>query len=421
MRYRDEKSADVALNMLRGMRRIDDDGKIYLSTQSLFVEHDDAESILLSSIDFGPNTSVADAEAILHRTIFSDLLRIKFSKNDFLAEANKQRQLLRARDLRPFRVVYEVQGFPSFKRRFLRMDNVTLDLKPSLQGSFGMNAAQDRAEKRKASAEIGEFQTHGKTQPLVALVRATNGGTALEEASYCAEQVFGLLNYLINRGQSWRKSFHPRNPINSLRAVPLITAHHRTGASAFDGFQYYSTWVEPRQVRLKENQHQVYENLFWRIWDTVQNSAWRESAQEALVMYNDAFDKPDLGEAFITGWRLLEALTGSEAGKTDKIITRASATFAESDFAEAMLRHLRFRRNEIIHRNRKYEDGEVLAFQLKRMLEPIMLIYLENPFSFRSKEELWRFLDLTPNEAKIEELERFAANARRFRGIAEDD
>jgi hypothetical protein len=78
--------------------------------------------------------------------------------------------------------------------------------------------------------------------------------------------------------------------------------------------------------------------------------------------------------------------------------------------------HLRERRNEIIHRGREYHDGEVIAFQVKQLIEPIMRFVIVNPLKFSNIRELWDFLDLQGNDEKISVLREQLRALSRFRG-----
>ncbi len=93
----------------------------------------------------------------------------------------------------------------------------------------------------------------------------------------------------------------------------------------------------------------------------------------------------------------LEFLTNTMRSSYDVTIRRAAALFSDYEFTLEMTKHLRGRRNEIVHGVAEHPEIEILLFQLKRVVERHLLFYIRNPCGLRSREEVGQLWDLPVN------------------------
>ena len=83
----------------------------------------------------------------------------------------------------------------------------------------------------------------------------------------------------------------------------------------------------------------------------------------------------------------------SDARYSDTI-KRASAVFSDSWYVNELLKAMRDERNEYVHSDRDIDQSELLAYQLKSVIEVLFEFWIGTASRFEKREDMLAFLDL---------------------------
>jgi hypothetical protein len=245
-------------------------------------------------------------------------------------------------------------------------------------------------------------ETAGKYKPCTVTCRSRSEREAHDEAMEALDIYRGLVNICVNSVKAGGFSFGapPSEPINQLRTGRLFSIHNVDGTTYQYQFWYIRDFVESRQaLDTKQNSLDIKKFIVSAL-ARLKVSKLGPSAQDAIRRYGNSLDTNDWPAVLRELWSTLEYLTDTRAGNShDVTVRRAAASFKDIEFARFLADHLRHRRNRLIHHSQVKDDEETLAFQLIKLVEPLILRVLWNKPECKSLEEFGQLLDL-PRDAK---------------------
>lgn len=230
--------------------------------------------------------------------------------------------------------------------------------------------------------------------PLVTMkLKARSIWEAYQEGQRSLDIVRAILNLHENMHTNMRISSGRRNPVNKLLLGPIHTVHDSKGRIQDDIF-----WQE-EDFRVSQNlfDYTKRENRRKTFYDSahklLRQSRLRAEAEEALIRYCRALDDRDWVNSFKQLWSKLEYCTGSSRMNYDHTIKRAASAFGDYQYFLEMGKHLRDRRNALVHARYEEPQAEILLFQLKRLVEPTLVRLVRNSPRFDSIEDFGSYLE----------------------------
>ena len=384
------------LERLSEVRTLNPDGSFtHLDYGSFLGE---IESYLRTAIEFEGETD-AFARRIIKKAMHAEQ---RMNENRFIEYCKRFSHIEVKKNQKSFKVLFPIWGSISALSGRRRWGDVSITFDIRKNSSFARKAILDRAKQsaRHRGKAFIDFENLEVLPLALCSVRGIDLHDAFEKSEDAISKELGLYSLIASRGQ-FLISSEPDKPINNILLAPHMTVHDTTGAISSDIF-WYNRW--PRSMAMKERSEKELEQIVRNVDHVrgrLRSLPWKDAAENALLRHYSAFSKCDLESSFLDGWRLLEAIGGHKAERSEVLVRRAAWFFEDREFQYEVGRHLMERRNLISHgRPVKDENTESLAFQMKKFLTPFLHGFLTNPFNFESIEEFWSFCDL-PIDRKI--------------------
>jgi hypothetical protein len=386
------------------------------------------ESVIITALAVPNDTNPFLLKSAVRKAIFSNALGQDFSANALLSEVGKQLALIKKVPTTRYEIFLELtmQGAPP--AAWLQMTKCRVYFAPKLNSRRQRTAILER---QKLLDEYGD--TYGLLNrseglmPVIVKTTAHSPHEAFSIAENAIDEMRGLINLFLNRQVLSRKSFgQPRQPVNELRWGPLHTIHDENGHIPNSLFWYEPNWTKPRNlVSLKKIKSSFSSDIInWNRHIRTKN-LMRENALDALRQYCRALDQTVWQHSFLALWSTLEFLTNTNNADYNKLVERAAAAHNEHTEMRQMANHLRLRRNSIVHSPHSISnmtkldhEAEELIFQVKLLVEPLIILFLRNSFKFENREQLSQFLDAPRSKDAIELKLRILNSALKFRSRA---
>lgn len=242
-------------------------------------------------------------------------------------------------------------------------------------------------------------------------IEARSDFSAAAQATDIIDLFRAKWNFFHNRNQISRDSFGPVTPVNLIVPGPVHTLHRPGGTLATETWWHETTYRRP--VRLFSDMRKFESMLkFGRsLTRAIGRLRYQNEFDRALVRYVRALDSSDMNYAFLQLWAVLEQLTGVGKNESHKdVVNRASFIYRDRDYVRELLMHLRESRNSSVHGGKDAHNGEVLVFQLKRVVETVFGYHLACANRYRTMAEAAKFLDSASDlnliDGQISELRR---------------
>lgn len=403
MKWNKDYDPDLVISRINEVRKTPEGGGVSFS------DHNDEgwQSLLASMVILPKTISPSAKELIVRNTIIGVNLCSPFTKQAFEDEIKCQRDLYWKKPNVDYKVIFEFPRFIDLKRKSMKLGETTMNFRPSTKTPIFKTILQERQELEKTHIDQLQFKRKevGKTQIIIATIKARSAAEAQENATKNFQMLLGLLNYLKNRPKLSRLSFGQIKQINEFVYLPFTTVHDARGKLAYNGY-WYQNWVSTRTwsaERLRKESDKINKLLPIYLKD-ISALEWKESAHDVLAKYYQAFSEPELEVSFLEIWRVLEKFGGSRECSYDGLIQRCSNMFEDKALYLQFGRHLTERRNAITHGNHfDGSDREVVAYQLMTLMHPLLGFYLRNPFKLKSLKDLWAFADLKMDASHLKQ------------------
>jgi hypothetical protein len=253
--------------------------------------------------------------------------------------------------------------------------------------------------------------------PITISVYGTDEFSAYQMAWEQAERLRALLNFRQN--QLHVKLYGGGNgaPANEIR-WELIHTVHEVGRQP-DGpvFWYETDYQQVTRAFNIDNSRIDFFSFVKVAVKALRDNPLQDIVWEALVRYCRALDRTDHPLAFRELWSVLELLTSAEAGAGAhaKIPSKIASMYRDARYHEAVLNHLRMKRNEITHSGVNTSNAERLLVECKFYVEKAINHLIYNPFKFQTIQEFSEFLSLPNDEAGLRQMELQLERRRQFK------
>lgn len=374
--------------------------------------------VLSSALRAPSGTSQDDMDRAVRRAIYDHELPTNFTETEFLKVVSKHTHALKDGKINKYTVLFQI---------------TLTGERPS--GRYPMNDCllvfPEMATARKAKMLLkkqSEFlRSHEYLysspvitvpyRPVLAHVQALNVAQAMQMARDAMDEVRGLMNLFENAKTYSRLSWGGRpSPINKAKLLPVSTVHDVNGDVAGNQFWFENGWESPSEALDPRNRITGFSENFpkW-IRRIKQRHGLSNDARIAIRQYVRSIDDADWRQAFQGLWIALEYMTNINNADYDKLIDRASKIYSNHEHHRETLRHLRKRRNQIIHEASDAPISETIVFQTKNIVEDLIKFYSANYFKFKSRDELAEFLDLPREEKHLKHKMKLLERALMFR------
>jgi len=249
-------------------------------------------------------------------------------------------------------------------------------------------------------------------------VKAKTCGRSIHEAAESALRSINLFRCIWNFNYNRRITFCSTDfyrPFNSLLLGPIHTLHNTDCTLATDKYWYEPDYSRPRRAITVGNDINKFYDFKIKILKKVRDSNFKDTIEDLIIQYSDAFDLQDPDGTFLKLWCALENLIISKREQQKDIINRISFLENDSQFAKLILTHLRLHRNLYAHSGSSRCDSTMAIFQLKAFIEKVILFIIENKFKLGSKSELRKFLDHPVDRCALRNRFELAKKAMRYR------
>lgn len=358
-------------------------------------------------------------EAFLSQVIIKAISQTSdFTASDFLGHCNRIANEMHKERHRKFKVVFPLRGAQNLITEKRKWDNIWIDFDIVKSSKFARKAIAARTAqlKRRGDNLLPAMERTDELPWAVCSVQSINIADAFERAENAISKELGLHSLVTPRSKRIFSNSLLEPPINTILLAPYMTVHDPSGTISADMLWYnrWDSFMSPpnrTQDDIKEIRHSVE---FLR--EKIRELPWREEAEQVLIRYYKAFSHFNLETTFLDGWKLLEFIGGEKNTKSDKLIKRVAFLTSNPEYSKEIGRHLAERRNLISHGKSIDDDkNEVLAWEMKSFVGPLLETFLTNPFNFKNKKELWEFCDLPVDKENRDKQAKLLASAKKFR------
>lgn len=257
------------------------------------------------------------------------------------------------------------------------------------------------AEFRRARQSFTKHEKHLRIPSLPTgyqAVRVHVHARSPAEAAQLALDRLDLLraiwNLHLQHGQTKITWGRRNDPVNQIVLGPLHSLHHPSGKLATETFWYEPGYRFPPQPLTLSKERDKLFTFESQIRNCLKQLNYRTTMEQALLRYVRALDEHDWQKSFSRLWSLLELLTHTQYATYDVTIQRACFLFEERDYYRQVLEHLRENRNRSTHDDEGSAEIEVLMYQLKTIIDVLLVRQIFNRLKFDSMAEWGEFLDM---------------------------
>lgn len=203
-----------------------------------------------------------------------------------------------------------------------------------------------------------------------------------------------------------------RGPINTIRLGNCHTLHKATGEKASD-----STWFEhnytPTKL-FKPKSDYPYGRNTRVLLNRLGRANYKSQLSDSIVSYARALDEPDPSAAFLRLWTSLESLVTPFQANYDLLVKRCSFLFADHEYQQQILEHLREFRNSVVHSSKEQVEARTNCYYLQIFFRSLVFFLINNGTYFKHLSEANDFLDLPNDHRSIANRIKLLQKAKRF-------
>jgi hypothetical protein len=326
---------------------------------------------------------------------------------EFLNRCETAYAKLTARPKQDFVVVSSMTyaGKPLFSR--INDGAVRIQWQPNSRSKF-MRALKDaRAGLARQRATHRVPDEPADVTNLLAHVSAYDVHDAHTLASDSIDCLRGMLNLFINSnlGVSPFGRIGRPHAVNRFRVGPYRTVHKLDGSLATETFWYEHRWLhETPSVKFSATEKFRKNLQSW--WSRLQQNSLKDHIKQGLLRYCRALDLHDAEPALTEMWGALETLTGTQREKGDLTVDRIVQLFIDRDEARQVANHIRVRRNATVHaaRTLNQQEADAILVHAETLVSRALFFCLGDGKRFSNRNELYQFLDLRLDAAKLNRM-----------------
>lgn len=324
----------------------------------------------------------------------------------FLQACETAYDRLTARPTQKFVVVSSMtySGEPLFSR--IVDGNVQIRWQPAPNSKLmrSVRKARDGLANRRQNYKVADDSTDHTN--LLAYVPAYDAYDAHTLATDSIDCLRGMLNLFVNSSRGINPFGRLARPhaVNRFRAGPYRTVHNLDGSLATETFWYEHRWLhETPSVKFDTGGTEKFEKYLQTWWTKLQQNPLKNHIKQGLLRYCRALDLHDAEPALTEMWGALESLTGTQREKGDLTVDRTVQLFIDRAEARQIANHIRVRRNSAVHAARTLDqhEADAILVHAETLASRVLFFCLEEGKRFTDRSELYNFLDLKLDAAKL--------------------
>jgi hypothetical protein len=324
----------------------------------------------------------------------------------FLDRCEAAYERFAARPRRKFVVISSMTyaGEPLFSR--IVDGDVRIQWLPKTNSRFMRKAEKARGGLAKERSNYNIPDEPANTAKLVAYVSAYDVHDAHTLAIDSMDCLRGMLNLFVNSNRGINPFARIARPhaVNRFRSGPFRTVHNLDGSLATETFWYEHRWLHERlPVKFSADSTEKFKETLQSWWIRLQQNPLKNHIKQGLLRYCRALDLHDAEPSLTEMWSALENLTGTQREKGDLTVDRTVQLFIDKDEARQVANHIRVRRNSTVHAARTLDqhESDAILVHAETLVRRVLFFCLEEGRRFTDRSELYSFLDLKLDAAKL--------------------
>lgn len=393
MRWRkgaNEGDINLALKLLSSSRTINEDGSI--SQKDFGQEASNWLDVLetnLVSVDLSPpirrnflESAARNAQDLEKRSFLAEMQR---QRNDYLAVPKSVRL-----------VVFPILGSLEVLPKFISVKNCEIYFVPNTDNEVYKNIVASRKEQQGKNPTTNYYSSDlSRSQLVICRIHAITNEDAVHFAERTLRLTLGMATFASSYGvETYNILSENEGSLSRFLIVPHISIHEKSGQIS-DQRVWVVAWSNGlRPYKFQGKYIPLLKARYLNFSRYLSQLSYREFIEERLIEFHEACSEPIQANVFLKMWRVFEKLLGVKQGDAKKGLARSSVIFSDRNTALAIGNHLQHRRNEMIH-NDAVLDYETIRtnYQLKRLMDPLILRLLCNKLGLSRVEEHWDILD----------------------------
>jgi hypothetical protein len=248
--------------------------------------------------------------------------------------------------------------------------------------------------------------------PISVKVTAKNEREAVNRALYEIDLLRGIWCLFVNSYMQVSFFSSVRAPINVIRLGNCHTLHKTNGNIATDTswFEYNYSFAKPYKSKSSTDYSRHTRIVFQRL----RKASYKEQLADSIVAFARAFDEPDPGAAYLRLWTSLESLVTPNQADYSALVRRCSFLFADHEYQQQILEHLREFRNSIVHTTQEQTDARTNCYHLQTVYRALIWFLINNGTNFLTLAEANEFLDLPSDHKSISRRIELLQKANKF-------
>ena len=395
------------INRMDGIRSRQQDGSIRVNSHNLLL----FKAMLYPAIEFEEKIPEIDGREIIRKAIISTRKDEKFTKSLLLKEINLQEKEYLSKPNKRYVITSSLSLCVPNNFRRIYVGNTQIIIEPYLPNRF---AKEEENIKKDAASQILAPAPENYASIRIH-VTAKTLADAFDRGVTDFDLIRSIWNFHENRPEVSRISFMTiPNPINKIILGPFYFFHYPSGKLITED----TFWIDRNYLgAIKPHNFKSYEiidKFTSKILKKISNSTYKEELVNSLIRYSRALDESNLENAFINLWSVLEKLTAPTKNSHKEAIERAAYIYSDKPLRSLILKQLMNYRNDKVHSETENSDIEVYLYQLKNVVEDLIIFHLGNKFNFQSLEEVGTFLCLPHDINSLERREEMARYALQY-------
>ena len=191
-----------------------------------------------------------------------------------------------------------------------------------------------------------------------------------------------------------------RRPVAPFVLGPVHTLHRPDGELASRQFWYEPSYRKPLTCQdLSREWEDLHKEERW-VWRQISKACDKDKLVKALIRYANALSEPQVQDAFLRLWSLLEYLTHAGRAGYDVTVRRAAFLWTDREYALQALNYLRGLRNRAVHSDESSKIAGTALLHLKAYVDGLIRFLLHPESITRTIAESAELLDL-PCEKQV--------------------
>lgn len=407
LKWRKGFKPEVVLAKLRPLRKFKEQGSVAFEG---FFDVEQHIALLQTMVD-PPNAIPHDvADGLIVKAVFAAAKHPEFDNDELLKCIEQAFEVYLATRPKRYRLITSLSLSHHHVPPAISLSDSRLTFFAKLPDEI----EKLKDEARRSHKHLARHKERTDYTWVVAEVQARSDREAGDAAIQSIDLVRGIWN--IATTDPMRRTFSGRpQPINKVLLGEIHTLHPEGQNEPSHLCWYepdYRADVQPLDFSAREF---AAGKLAKSILDRLGGCRFSREVEVGIVRYCRALDGQDLDVVFTRLWQVLERLTGTAGGQYDETIRRTSFLFEDWEYEREVLRHLRARRNAIVHQGSSSGGAETAVYLLKSRVEHLVRFLLRDP-PFNSLADAAWFMDLPPETSLLRkrmEGYRAALNYRR--------